>query len=64
MDWKWLLTPAEPRGRYALLLCVGTMLMLALTYPLWQPGGRGMAAFATVLAVVLSHVSAKFLMRR
>lgn len=64
MNWKWLLTAGEPRPRYVLLVAVGVVLMMSITYPVWQPGGRGMAAFVAVLAVVLSHLSAKFLMRR
>ena len=64
MNWKWLLTPGEPRGRYGLLVAVGVVLMMSLTYSVWYPGGPGMAAFAAIAAVVLSHLSAKFLMRR
>jgi len=64
MNWKWLLTAGEPRPRYVLLVVVGVVLMMTLTYPIWQPGGRGMAAFTAVCAVVLSHLSAKFVMRR
>ncbi len=64
MNWKWLLSAGEPRLRYVLLVTIGVVLMMSLTYPVWYPGGRGMAAFAAVLAVILSHVSAKYLMRR
>ena len=63
MDWKWLLTASEPRPRYVLLVAIGTVLMMTLTYGIWGPGGRGMAAFAAVCAVVLSHLSAKYIMR-
>ena len=64
MDWKWLLTASEPRPRYVLLVVIGVVLMMTLTYPIWQQGGRGMAVFVAVAAVVLSHLSAKFVMRR
>lgn len=64
MDFKWLLTAGEPRPRYVLLVAIGVVLMMSLTYSIWHPGGRGMAAFAAVLSVILSHLSAKFLMRR
>ncbi|GAB4271695.1 MAG: hypothetical protein Kow0013_24660 [Pararhodobacter sp.] len=64
MNWKWLLTAGEPRPRYVLLVAIGVVLMMSLTYPIWSPGGRGMAAFVAVAAVILSHLSAKFLMRR
>ncbi len=64
MNWKWLLTAGEPRPRYVLLVAIGVVLMMTLTYPFWAAGGRGMAAFAAVCAVVLSHLSAKFVMRR
>lgn len=64
MNLRWLLTAAEPRPRYVLLVAIGVVLMMTLTYPIWQPGGRGMAAFAAICAVILSHLSAKFVMRR
>lgn len=64
MNFKWLLTPGEPRLRYVLLLTVGVVLMMTLTYPIWHPGGRGMAVFATIAAIILSHISAKTIMRR
>ena len=64
MNWKWLLSAGEPRLRYVLLLAIGVVLMMTLSYPFWVAGGRGMAAFAAVLAVILSHLSAKFVMRR
>ncbi|MBF9060145.1 hypothetical protein HKCCSP123_13240 [Rhodobacterales bacterium HKCCSP123] len=63
MNLKFWLTAAEPRSRYALLLAIGVVVMMSLTYPIWHPGGPGMAAFAAVAATVLSHVSAKFIMR-
>lgn len=64
MNLRWLLNAAEPRPRYVLLVAIGVVLMMTLTYPIWQPGGRGMAAFAAICAVILSHLSAKFVMRR
>ena len=63
MDWKFWLTSAEPRSRYALLVALGVVIMMALTYPIWHPGGAGMAAFAAVAATVISHVSAKMIMK-
>lgn len=63
MNWKWLLTPGEPRLRYVLLMAVGVMLMMTITWPIWANGGRGMAAFVAICAVILGHVSAKFVMR-
>jgi len=64
MNWKWLLTAGEPRPRYVLLVAIGVVLMMTLTYSIWSPGGRVMAAFAAVAATVISHVSAKLIMRR
>ena len=64
MNMKFWLTAGEPRTRYALLVAIGVVLMMSLTYPIWQPGGPGMAAFAAVTATVISHVSAKLIMRR
>lgn len=64
MNMKFWLTAGEPRGRYALLVSIGVVLMMALTYPIWQPAGAGMAAFSAVTAVVISHVSAKLVMRK
>jgi hypothetical protein len=63
MNLKYWLTPAQPRLRYALLVTVGVVLMMTLTRPIWYPGGPWMAAFAAVAAVIISHVSAKLIMR-
>ncbi|MBN8291330.1 hypothetical protein JI664_05095 [Rhodobacter sp. NTK016B] len=63
MNLKWWLSTAEPRSRYVLLVAIGVVLMMTLTYSIWYPGGRGMAAFAAICAVILSHVSAKLVMR-
>jgi len=46
-----------------LLVSIGVVLMMSLTYPIWYPGGRGMAAFAAIAATILSHFSAKMIMR-
>ncbi|BDW85365.1 hypothetical protein [Roseicyclus marinus] len=64
MNMKFWLTAGEPRPRYALLVAIGVVIMMSLTYPIWQPGGPGMAAFAAVTATIISHVSAKLIMRR
>jgi len=64
MDWKWLLTAGEPRPRYIVLVVIGVVLMMSLSYPIWYPGGRAMAAFAAIAAVILSHISAKSIMRK
>ncbi|MCC5989137.1 MAG: hypothetical protein JJT95_15800 [Pararhodobacter sp.] len=63
MNWKYWLSAGEPRARYVLLMAVGVVLMMSISYPFWAPGGRGMAAFAAVAAVILAHVSAKSIMR-
>jgi hypothetical protein len=63
MNWKFWLTPAEPRPRYALLLTVGVVMMMTITWPIWNPGGPAMAAFVAVMAVIIAHVSAKMIMR-
>lgn len=63
MNMKWLLTAGEPRPRYVLLVAIGVVLMMSLTYPIWYPGGRGMAAFAAIAATILSHISAKLVMK-
>ncbi|KPQ06150.1 MAG: putative membrane protein [Rhodobacteraceae bacterium HLUCCA12] len=64
MNWKWLLTGAEPRMRYGLLVAIGVVVMMTLTYSIWAPGGRGMAAFAAIAAVIISHISAKLIMKK
>jgi hypothetical protein len=64
MNWKFWLTTGEPRPRYVLLVAIGVVLMMSLTYPIWYPGGPGMAAFSAITAVVLAHISAKSIMRR
>ena len=63
-DLRWWLTAAEPRQRYVLLMAVGVMVMMSITYPIWYPGGAGMAALTAMMAVVIAHVSAKLIMRR
>jgi hypothetical protein len=64
MDWKFWLTASEPRGRYALLVALGTVILMVLTYSVWYPGGPGLAAFAAVTAIIVAHVSAKVIMKR
>ncbi len=63
MNWKFWLSPAEPRLRYALLLALGVVILMTLTYGVWYAGGPGLAVFATVTAIVIAHVSAKLIMR-
>ena len=63
MNWKFWLTPAEPRMRYALLMALGVVILMTLTYGVWYPGGPGLAAFATIAAIVVAHVSAKLIMK-
>ena len=63
MNTKWLLSAGEPRLRYVLLVAIGVVLMMSLTYPIWYPGGRGMAAFVAIMAVIFSHISAKLIMK-
>ena len=63
MNWKWLLSASEPRGRYVLLVVVGMMVMMSVSYPIWAPGGPGLTAIVAMAAVILSHLSAKFIMR-
>ena len=63
IDWKFWLSPAEPRPRYALLVAMGVVILMTLTYGVWHPGGPGLAAFAAVAAIVVAHVSAKLIMR-
>jgi hypothetical protein len=63
VNWKFWLTPAEPRLRYALLVAIGTVFLMTLTYSIWHPGGPALAAFAAVSAVIAAHVSAKLIMK-
>jgi len=64
MNWKYWLSAAEPRPRYAMLVAMGVLVMMSVTYPFWGAAGRGMAALVAMVAVVLAHVSAKMLMRK
>lgn len=63
MDWKFWLTAGEPRTRYVLLVALGVVLMMSITWPVWNPGGPGMAAFVAIMAVIIAHVSAKLIMK-
>ncbi len=60
---RWWLTAAEPRPRYVLLVAVGVVVMMTISYPFWGHGGAGMAAVTAMMAVVIAHVSAKLIMR-
>ena len=62
-DMRWWLKPAEPRSRYILLMSVGVLVMMSISYPVWGPGGPVMAALTAMMAVVFAHVSAKLIMR-
>ena len=62
-NMRWWLTAAEPRSRYVLLVAVGVMVMMTISYPIWGHGGAGMAAVTAMMAVVIAHVSAKLIMR-
>jgi hypothetical protein len=56
---------ADPGGaavRYALLMALGVVILMTLTYGIWYPGGPGLATFATITAIVVAHVSAKLIM--
>lgn len=64
MNWKFWLTAAEPRARYAVLVALGTVILMTLTYGVWRPGGPALAAFAAVVAIIIAHVSAKLIMRK
>jgi hypothetical protein len=48
--------------RYALLMALGVVILMTLTYGVWYPGGPGLATFATITAIVVAHVSAKLIM--
>jgi hypothetical protein len=63
MNWKYWLTPAEPRLRYTLLLALGVVILMTLTYGVWYPGGPVLAMFATITAIIIAHVSAKLIMK-
>ncbi len=63
MNWKFWLTASEPRPRYALLVALGVVILMTLTYSVWAPGGPALAAFAAVVAIIIAHVSAKLIMK-
>ena len=64
MNWKYWLSAGEPRPRYALLVAIGVVVMMALTYSIWHPGRPGLAAFAAVAVNISSHVSDKMIVRQ
>ena len=63
MNWKFWLTASEPRARYALLVALGAIILMTLTYSVWHPGGPVLAAFAAISSIIIAHVSAKLIMR-
>ncbi|SHH77107.1 hypothetical protein [Marivita hallyeonensis] len=44
--WQWLSTPAEPKGRYAILTGILTLVVMMLSMPLWADG--------TILALAIA----------
>ena len=63
MNWKYWLTAAQPRPRYAILVALGAIILMTLTYSVWHPGGPVLAAFAAISSIIIAHVSAKLIMR-
>lgn len=62
MNVRWLITPGEPRGPWALMTALMTFGLMTVTSPFWQAGGAFVAAVAAVFAVVISSVLSKIVL--
>ncbi|MFP7672849.1 hypothetical protein ACG74X_05770 [Marivita sp. S0852] len=62
--WKWLSTPSEPKGTYALLTGLGTFVLMIVSSPLWADHGFFGALVAGGTSGFLGGVLAKLWMER
>ncbi|MDJ0993838.1 MAG: hypothetical protein QNI90_09710 [Dinoroseobacter sp.] len=62
MNIRWLITPGEPRGPWAIMTALMTFGLMTVTSPFWQAGGPLVAAVAAVFAVGLSSVLTKIVL--
>lgn len=62
MNWKWLITPGNPRGPWAIMTALMTFGLMTVTRPFWMAGGPIVAAVAAVFAVGLSSVLSKIVL--
>jgi hypothetical protein len=64
MNWKYWLTPAEPRrGVTRCFWRLGVVILMTLTYGVWYPGGPVLAMFATIRRDRRGACVAKLIMR-
>lgn len=62
--WRWLTTPAEPRGRYGVYVSVVTFALLLMSQPLWFDRGVLAIVPAACIAALLAVVTVKLAMER
>lgn len=62
--WRWLSTPAEPRGQYMILTAIGTFVLMVATMPLWSGGSIVAVGIAGGLSGGISGAVAKLWMER
>ncbi len=64
MNWRWLLTPGEPRTPWVLMTALMTVILMTVTAPYWQAGGPVVAAIAAAFAAGLSAVTSKLVLEK
>ncbi|MEM1365302.1 MAG: hypothetical protein AAGH82_06075 [Pseudomonadota bacterium] len=64
MNWRWMLTPGEPRMPWILMTAIMTFMLMFVTRPFWVAGGPVTAAIAAMFAVAVSAVSSKLILEK
>lgn len=59
MNWRWIITPGEPRLPWIAMTTLMTFMLMFITRPFWMAGGPFVAAMAAMGAVAMSSVSSK-----
>ena len=62
--WRWLSTPAEPKGQYALLTGIGTGALMLISIPLWSGGGIAETGIAGGICGATAATVSKLWMER
>lgn len=64
MNFRWLLTPGEPRPHWIAMTAIMTLILMFITRPFWLSGGPIVAAIAAMFAVGVSSVSSKMILEK
>ncbi|MGB0661832.1 MAG: hypothetical protein ACPGNV_16880 [Mangrovicoccus sp.] len=64
MNFRWLLTPGEPRLPWIAMTVLMTFILMYVTRPFWMAGGPIVAAMAAMFAVAASAVTSKMILEK